>query len=101
MIPCLGDRPKKISDTQILMTGGYKNTGLAIPDTYYHDFTTATWTQGPNLKRGRSHHGCALVGGTIPVVAGGNVNLGGPSDGTDESDTVEILLSGNTIIFKE
>ena len=85
----------KLSDTEILMTGGLNwetGTGTGKNDilstTYYHDFTSATWTQGPSLLGLRHGHGCAAFGSGIPIVAGGY------KEDLILLDSVELLVDG-------
>ena len=78
----------KLSDTLILMTGGtYWQQSSIFSSTYYHDFITGVWTQGPSLVEARRDHACAAFGSGIPIVARGYNSFGYLA-------SVELLTSG-------
>jgi len=63
----------QINDSVILVTGGKRNVSSA--NTYFHDFETGQWSDGPTMTYPRYLHGCKsfmLNGDQILIVAGGD-----------------------------
>ena len=80
-----------LNETTSILIGGVTLISLFSANTYYFNHITNTWTDGPNLKIGRSQHKARVIkdkGNNQEhiVVVGGQFLL--------PTNTVEILFQG-------
>lgn len=87
-----------INESLAMVIGG--STNIAIGNTYFYNFDSKSWSNGPGLSKDRSHHDSAMItdkgtGKQYVVVAGGT---GVGHDG--DLDSVEFLDVSSPIAWR-
>ena len=87
-----------INETTTMLIGGYTNTNLESPNTYYFNHQSKTWKSGPCLITGRNQHTAGLIRDHVThtqhiVVAGG---LRTVATHDVAVDSVELLHNGES-----
>ena len=81
-----------INSTVSLLSGGWTDSDLYSPRTWYFNHESNVFSSGPSLLEGRRNHGSATVvdkvtKAKIPMVTGGYGNSG-------RLDSTELLING-------
>ena len=50
-----------VNKSSVMLIGGSTEESFYSVKTYFYNFDTKGWTEGPKLNRSRSHHSCGMI----------------------------------------
>ena len=88
-----------LDQSNIMLIGGIQNEINYQPNTYVHNFDTATWSQGPPLQTGRNGHRCCRMPVSSTNNTMGTICVGGINSGSPALTSSEILIDGASLWY--